>query len=171
MMWKLKNITEAPAEEATEDIKPDSGKELITVLVPDIKQYLVDEYDAARKRELHITALEEKLETTKELEMKYKATLVTLEEYKNRLADKDKQIEGIKRKKELMADRLKSTSDELNSEKLLNIKIGRTADEITANIDGKLRKAIIDEISHTKGNISKDQVIGIVKNSRYDITK
>ena len=55
------------------------------VTIADIKQYLVDEFENTNKQQKEIDELKDKLKKAVETELKYETTLVTLDEYKNRL--------------------------------------------------------------------------------------
>lgn len=70
--------------------------ELATIQVPDIKQYLVDEYERSKKMENKIQELEEELDASKDMQLKYDATLVTLQEFEDRLKRRDRKIEELK---------------------------------------------------------------------------
>ena len=60
-------------------------QELATVQVRDIKQYLLDEYERSQQLYEQNKMLKKKLQEAEEVKVKYDATLVTLDEYKNRL--------------------------------------------------------------------------------------
>ena len=55
-------------------------EQTITVAVPDIKEYLVREYEKVNELKQYVENLENELEQAKEVELKYEATLVTLDE-------------------------------------------------------------------------------------------
>lgn len=71
-------------------------EETQVVPVRDIKQYLVDEYERCNKLELTIKQQEEIIEILQETKLKYDASLVTLEEYKNRIEKREEDIEDCK---------------------------------------------------------------------------
>lgn len=66
------------------------------VKVADIKQYLVDEYKLTNKLNKENKDLRKELEKAKEVGQKYDLALVTLDEYKNRIKDKDSDIKELK---------------------------------------------------------------------------
>lgn len=66
------------------------------VKVADIKQYLVDEYKLTNKLNKENKDLRKELEKAKEVGQKYDLALVTLDEYKNRIKDKDTDIKELK---------------------------------------------------------------------------
>ena len=113
--------------------------ELATIQVPDIKQYLVDEYERSKKMENRIQELEEELDASKEMQLKYDATLVTLQEFEDRLKRRDRKIDELKQQLASKKDELKRAYDEVNTFK---IQISRAAidkdeikNEITATIN------------------------------------
>ena len=68
------------------EISAGNKNELIQVSVPDIKEYLVREYERVKLLEQQIDRLKAELEATEEIKIKYDAALVTLDAYsqKNR---------------------------------------------------------------------------------------
>lgn len=62
------------------------------VTVADIKQYLVDEFQNTNKQQKEIDELKDKIKKSLEIELKYETTLVTLDEYKNRLEEREKEL-------------------------------------------------------------------------------
>ena len=72
--------------------------EVVSVAVPDIKQYLVNEYERVEGLKAKLIEYETKLEEAEELKFKYDATLVTLDEYSKRLKQADDNIEKEKQK-------------------------------------------------------------------------
>ena len=70
----------------------------ITVAVPDIKDYLVKEYERVNELKLSTEKLEEDLELSRETKLKYEATLVTLDEYSKRLKNAENEIAKEKQK-------------------------------------------------------------------------
>ena len=68
-------------------LKKQTKSDVVSVPVPDLKQYLVQEFEKARDRELIIEGLQQQLEAAEIVEQKYGAVLVTLEDYQRRLDD------------------------------------------------------------------------------------
>lgn len=138
--------------------------ELATVQVPDIKQYLVDEYERAAKLEEKIQEMESLLNACKETQLKYDATLVTLDELKTRVGRRDKEIEKLKQQLYKKEDELRVAYDELNTFK---IKISRAAidkDEIKNEIVNEIKDKIVKRFHQHKGALSKKRAIELVMN-------
>lgn len=70
----------------------DNEREVV-VAVPDIKEYLVREYNRANDLKLIIEGQEQQLEKAEETKLKYDAALVTLDEYSKRLERAESEIE------------------------------------------------------------------------------
>lgn len=68
------------------------------VKVADIKQYLVDEYKLTNKLNKENKDLRNALEKAKAVGQKYDLALVTLDEYKKRIKDKDSDIKELNNK-------------------------------------------------------------------------
>ena len=91
--------------------------DVVSIAVPDIKQYLVNEYERVEGLKAKLEEYEIKLEEATELKFKYDATLVTLDEYSKRLKQADDNIEKEKQKVE--KQKLEAEKAKLEAEKEL----------------------------------------------------
>lgn len=66
------------------------------VQVADVKQYLLDEYERAAKRERQIGTLESKIIELEEVRIKYEAMLVVSEKTRERLLKSDQDVAALK---------------------------------------------------------------------------
>ena len=149
-------------KKATDLIVPENPP--VVVSVPDIKEYLVKEYEHVNFLNAKIESLEAELEATKETQLKYDATLVTLDEYSERLKRADEKIANEKIKKEIAQDNLKKVKDELNSYKIKFNNMAITKDQIKDEVITELKDEIIKTISNYKGHISKKIICEIIEN-------
>lgn len=154
------------------------------VTVADIKQYLVDEFQNTNKQQKEIEELKDKLKKSLETELKYETTLVTLDEYKNRLEEKEKRITKLEKDIENLENKLKKENELKNNEILKNRKVNNLYDELSKSFNKKLEDKfktekqkilkeqdlkyknninnIITTIENLKGNISKSKIIEII---------
>lgn len=64
------------------------------VSINDIKQYLVDEFENTKNLQKQVYSLQDKIKECAETQLKYDTTLLTLDEYKKRLQEKDVRIKN-----------------------------------------------------------------------------
>ena len=137
-------------------------KEPVFVSVPDIKEYLVKEYERVNLLREENERLLDELEKAKEVQMKYEATLVTLDEYSKRidyhgkkLTQKDRDIIELQKK-------VSQARNELNSYKIKFNEAAITKEEIKEEVISDFRKELISKIKNHKGNLSKGVVCQII---------
>lgn len=129
----------------------------LQIKVPDIKEYLVREYEAAKDRELEIERLENEIEAGKELKLKYDAAMVTLKEYKDRLDSEEAKRDKLRQKITEERAAKHEAQDELNSYKIRFHEVNRTKDELRDEVIGDVKKTIKEALLSHKGNLSKKQ--------------
>lgn len=134
----------------------------IVVAVPDIKEYLVKEYERVNNLVLINEGLEQQLEKAKETKLKYDATLVTLNEYSTRLDRAEQEITRWKNNYNQAQQDIISAKNEVNSYKIKLNETAITKSEITREIVDEVKADIISEINNRKGNLSKKIVCDII---------
>lgn len=140
--------------------KPNNGD--IVVTVPDIKEYLVKEYEKVNELKLINEGLEQQVEKARELELKYNATLVTLDEYAKRLERAEREVTYWKEAYNRARQDVKSANDALNSYKIMFNEVATTKVEISREIVDEVKADIILKINAYKGNLSKKIVCDII---------
>lgn len=135
------------------------------VKVADIKQYLVDEYKLTKKLDKENRNLRKELNKVKLIEEKYDLTLITLDEYKNRISDKNEEIKELNDKLKGLKDELKFIKDEKNTLIIENKKLQREKDneKIIKDFKKDYNKQLIEKIQNTKGTLSKAKVYAIIE--------
>lgn len=134
----------------------------IVVAVPDIKEHLVKEYERVNDLLLENKGLEQQLEEARETEMKYKAALVTLDEYSKRLESAKTDIDILKGTIRNKNEEIRQSRDEVNSYKIKFNEAAITKSEIEAEIVDEAKKGIISLVNGLKGNLSKKIVCDII---------
>ena len=142
--------------------------QLATVQVRDIKQYLVDEYKRAKDLCAINENLKEKLEAAEETNLKYKAALVTLDEYRSRLEVHEKQLQEKDRKIESLKEEKARINDQLNDCKIIMQRAAITKEAIQSEIIAEIKSAICHGIAIHRGNLSKEKAIEIVRKCRVE---
>lgn len=138
--------------------------EIQTIKVRDLKEYLVKDFEEIKIKEQTIDKLESEIDELKKIEIKYNATLITLEEFNARvLREKDKNVrleQKITEKNKEIAQLNEEKNNCLIREKIAIDKIENTKDFIIPEFKEKIKKVI----DNTKGNLSKKKVIELIDN-------
>lgn len=136
--------------------------DVVSVAVPDIKQYLVNEYERVEGLKAKLEEYELKLEEATELKFKYDATLVTLDEYSKRLKQAD---ESINKEKQRVTDARNETAkakDELNTLKIKLHDTALTKEAMKDEIIEEFKADLKEKVSNYKGNLSKKYVFWLI---------
>lgn len=136
--------------------------DVVSIAVPDIKQYLVNEYERVEGLKAKLEEYEIKLEEATELKFKYDATLVTLDEYSKRLKQADENINKEKQKVANTRNEMAKAKDELNTYKIMLHDAALTKDAIKDEIIAEFKSDLVKKINEIKGNLSKKCVLDII---------
>lgn len=143
-----------------------NGVNPLTVSVPDIKGFLVQEFERSKGMQSIIDDLEEKLEIANEVKIKYDAAMVTIDEYSKRLdAADDKIFKAQEKLKEEREDHA-ITRDEFNSLKIRLNDAALTKAQIKNEIVREIKREIIAAIKAHKGALSKTSACEIVDKAK-----
>lgn len=137
--------------------------EVATIKVPEIKEYLVQEYERSQQLYQANERLREELRLSEETEEKYKATLVTLAEYKARL---DRQEAVIKQREKEVEDtkaQMREVRDELNDYKIRFSRASLTKEGIREEVVEEVKSGILKTLLEVKGTLSKSKVEEIIR--------
>lgn len=140
----------------------------VSVTVPDIKQYLVDEYERSRALQLTNEGLEQQLEEAKAIQLKYDAALVTLDEYSRRIKSSESSVTREKEKTAKMQRDLDKMRDNVNSYKIQLSRAAITKEEMKEEIIEEFKFELLEKINNHKGNLSKKivcELIGVNPNT------
>ena len=139
-------------------------QELATVQVRDIKQYLLDEYERSKQLYEQNQKLKKALLEAEDVKVKYDATLVTLDEYKNRLDRCEKEFADYDKEFQRCRQETEDVRDELNNYKIKFQRASITKEELRAEAVNDIKRDIVRAIMEHKGNLSKTKAVEIVKN-------
>lgn len=143
----------------------------VVVSVPDIKEYLVKEYERVNSLALEKEKLEEELRLAEEIKFKYEAALVTLDEYSKRLKNAEFKIETEKNNTERIKNKLNATRDELNSYKIKFNDLALTKEAMKAEIVIEFKNNLVERFNAVKGNLSKSIVATIINETELHPTE
>lgn len=154
---------ELPASSVPVEVVPALSDAPVVVAVPDIKEYLVKEYERARELVARIEELEKQLEEAELVRDQYKAAMVTLEEYSGRAKSAETKLSSERQKTAAAKEETKKALDKINSYKILMNNAALTKEEIKEEVVDEVKKAIIDEVAKLKGNLSKKIVYDLIE--------
>lgn len=147
-------------------------QEVREIKVPDLKQYLIDGYKEIRQVKQEKIELENKLEEEKKNKQLYDGALVTLDEFRRRDEDNNKEILRLKEKIEDKQKEIDILNSELNTYKIKQHEYDKKEDNMNKAIEEEKQKAIDNfkkslcyKITHRKGNLSKDTIVNIINNT------
>lgn len=139
-----------------------SAKDVSIIAVPDIKEYLVKEYERGHELVRQNEMLREQVERCRELGMKYDATLVTLDEYSARLEKAQVEIQRERDRTANARQEADKYRDLVNSYKIQFNNAAVTKEQIKDEIISEVKADIIKKINGFKGNLSKKIVCAII---------
>lgn len=138
-------------------------QELATVQVKDIKEYLLEEYERSQLLYDQNQELRKKLLEAEEVKIKYDATLVTIDEYQERLKKYEKKFLDYENEFQKCRQETEEVRDELNNYKIKFQRASITKDEIKMEIVHEVKEKIINAIMTHKGNLSKAKTVDIIR--------
>lgn len=162
-LFKTKKVKRQEENKQLENIK--------MIAVPDIREYMIQGYKEIEQVKQDKEAIEKSRDNYKQdaekFEKLYEATLVTLNEFKQRDDSNIKEIADLKRKLEAEKDFRKQDNkdnkEEINKLQEEIIMLNNKNREIENTTKEKIKNELIGQIKKTKGNLSKDKVIEIIK--------
>lgn len=152
--WRNKEV---PVAEKVEE------KNEVVVAVRDIQEYLVDEYEKVKTLKRRLEDKESTIERLRETELKYHATLVTLDEFDRRLKENEKVMENLVSKVEHKDYEIRNVSDELNTHKILLNRAKVSESQTTEKARNETLLEILGEVEKIKGQISKVRIVQLLK--------
>ena len=132
------------------------------ITVPDIKDYLVREYERVNELKRENERLREREEQARELQLKYEAALVTLDEYSKRQELSKIELQRERDKTAKARQDAEHYRDVANSYKIQFNNAAVTKEQIREEIIAEVRSDIVEQIRSFKGNLSKTKVCEIV---------
>ena len=142
--------------------KKRTPNEVSVIAVPDIKEYLVKEYERVNELKFQNEMLREQVESAKEVQIKYDATLVTLDEYSKRLQIAKLENQRERERTEKARQEADRQRDLVNSYKIQFNNAAVTKEQIKDEIISEVKNGLIEQISNFKGNLSKTIVREII---------
>lgn len=133
------------------------------VSVADIKQYLVDEFDNSKKLQNEVYNLQDELKKAKEYEVKYNLSLVTLDNYKERVTNVNERNKQLESQIKSFQNTIKQDKYEIADLKLENKKMEKHINNIEKDIRKDIIKEYREKIAELKGHITKANILTLLK--------
>lgn len=133
------------------------------VSVADIKQYLVDEFDNSKKLQNEVYHLQDELKKSKEYEVKYNLSLVTLDNYKERVTNVNERNKQLESQIKSFQNTIKQDKYEIADLKLENKKMEKHINNIEKDIRKDIIKEYREKIAELKGHITKANILTLLK--------
>lgn len=138
-------------------------QEVQTVQVRDLKEYLIKDFEQIKKDEIEISRLKDRIEELEKIEIKYNATLITLEEFDSRIAREKENVIKLEQNKDELKETIKSLEEQKNNciirEKQALDKINNVRDTIL----NEYKDELVKRIKEIKGTLSKQKICDIIK--------
>lgn len=138
-------------------------QEIQTIPVRDLKEYLVKDFQKIKEDEMIISNLKDRIDELEQIEIKYNATLITLEEFDSRIAREKEKVIKLEDKIFGYKEEIKKLEEEKNNciikEKQALDKLNNARETIIDEYQDKL----IDCINSEKGQLSKKKICEIIK--------
>lgn len=138
-------------------------QEMQKIEVRDLKEYLVRDFAQIERNEETIAHLQERVEELEKIEIKYKATLITLEEFDIRVNREKEKTLRFEEKYNRLREEMKCLEEQKNDciirEKQALDKINNVKDTII----NEFKDDLIKHIKETKGTLSKQKIYDIIE--------
>ena len=144
-------------------LSKEKKQEIQTIPVRDLKEYLVKDFQKIKEDEMIISNLKDRIDELEQIEIKYNATLITLEEFDSRISREKEKVIKLEDKIFGYKEEIKKLEEEKNNciikEKQALDKLNNARETIIDEYQDKL----IDCINSEKGQLSKKKICEIIK--------
>lgn len=144
-------------------LSKEKKQEIQTIPVRDLKEYLVKDFQKIKEDEMIISNLKDRIDELEQIEIKYNATLITLEEFDSRISREKEKVIKMEDKILGYKEEIKKIEEEKNNciikEKQALDKLNNARETIINEYQDKL----IDCINSEKGQLSKKKICEIIK--------
>lgn len=142
---------------------PEKKQEMQTIPIRDLKEYLVKDFQKIKENEIIISNLKDRIDVLEKVELKYNATLITLEEFDSRIAREEEKVIKLEDKILAYKEEIKKLEEEKNN---YIIKERQALDKLNVarkTIINEYQDKLINCINSEKGTLSKKRICEIIK--------
>ena len=133
------------------------------IKVIDLKQYLVNGYNEIRQVKQKLEEKEEELEKEKIYKIKYDATLVTLDEFKNRDDENKEKIKKMEQKIIEKNEEIYELNSKLNSLIISERENKKKYDNQYVIVKQELLEKMKTKLENKKGNLSRKEFLKMLE--------
>lgn len=148
----------------------------LSIPIRDLKEHMVHEFDRARSLVEENRMKDELIEQFREDELKHKASMVLVDEYRNRLDIQANEIESLKEKYAKQLELRRAVEEEKNTLIIQKNIMRSRVDDVDSHIENvskeKINQFCVDllndvelSLSLVKGNVSKTKFYDILNDS------
>lgn len=142
---------------------PEKAKEVQTIPVRDLKEYLVKDFQKIREDETIISNLKDRIDELEKIERQYKATLITLEEFDSRIVREKEKVIKLEDKILEYKEEIKKLEEEKNNHIIKEKQALDKLNNVKETIISEYQDKLIDYINSRKGTLSKKKICEIIK--------
>ena len=142
---------------------PEKKQEMQTIPIRDLKEYLVKDFQKIKENEIIISNLKDRIDVLEKVELKYNATLVTVEKFDSRIAREEEKVIKLEDKILAYKEEIKKLEEEKNN---YIIKERQALDKLNVarkTIINEYQDKLINCINSEKGTLSKKRICEIIK--------
>ena len=142
---------------------PEKKQEMQTIPIRDLKEYLVKDFQKIKENEMIISNLKDRIDVLEKVELKYNATLITLEEFDSRIDREEEKVIKLEDKILAYKEEIKKLEEEKNN---YIIKEKQALDKLNVarkTIINEYQDKLINCINSEKGSLSKKRICEIIK--------
>ena len=149
-------------KEVSDQVQVIDAPENPVIKVSDLKEHMVSLFEYREQQENEIDYLKNRVEDGEKNLQMYKASLVTLDEYKKIIDRHVTKVTDLTEKIEHLKKELSEKNDYINTYKVKENMMRDYKQQVHKEIRQELLKNIISNIKLIKGNLSKRHVIEVI---------
>lgn len=142
---------------------PEKKQEIQTIPIRDLKEYLVKDFQKIKENEMIISNLKDRIDVLEKIELKYNATLITLEEFDSRIAREEENVIKLENKILGYKEEIKKLEEEKNNCIIKERQALDKLNNVRKTIISEYQDKLIDCINSKKGALSKKKICEIIK--------
>ena len=141
-------------------------QKLQTIPVRDLKEYLVKDFELIKKQDIEIDKLKDRIEELELIEVKYNATLITLEEYDSRVEREKVKVYNLEVKLDTKSEEIKVLNEKVNNAIIKEKQAEHLKNNVKDEVIKDYKKQLISVIENQKGNLSKKRIYDLIKGTK-----
>ena len=141
--------------------------EIQTIPVRDLKEYLIKDFQQIQENEITISHLKDRIEELEKIELKYKATLITLEEFDTRTGREKEKIIKLEEKINNYKEEIKNLTEQKNDCIIREKQALEKVNNVRKNVINDYKEKLVTYINSRKGTLSKKRICEIIESELF----